>query len=789
MPLTCTVARAGSVVLTVGFAANLSAQVVHGRVTSAETALPLSNAFVEAIDSSGAQRDAWVTDAAGLFQLSVGGPGSLTLRASVIGYSGAARTLSVAPTDTLLVNFQLSPAPIELEAMDVTAEEVCSGEWNSIALAHRIWANAREALELTRWTTERGLYRYDVELFTRRVDPRTGRVISDSRRRAAAWGDHPFRTPPGVDLVQNGYVQRTGGSGFQYYAPDVDVLLSDDFVDTHCFEGIVGEGAHAGEFGLAFRPVPGRDVPDIRGVFWLEGETSQLTQLEFRYDRLDRDFDVGRLGGEIDFALPQDGGWMVQRWLIRMPVVGIRPGARAGGPWRRELAAFEEVGGEVVRIRAAEWTAERSVPRGELLGTVVDSHSRQPVRDASVRLAGTGYRSRTDERGGFSMRGIVPGTYELQVYHPVLDSLDVDTLRVPVAARAGDSARVAVELPSRAALLARRCAEAGMPSGRDEVTVHGVVLDSLAGVPIPDAVVRVAWEEIDRVTTAGFDGTRRWTEVRADSRGRYLACGLPADTRLTATALSLGQISKEVRFRGAEGSAVEQDIRIPLSAAADVQGIVRTRDRTPPSGPVRVRLGEREAITDDSGRFQFAGLPAGRHALLVESLGYEAVDDAVTIDGRGPTFIEIVVDPAAIEVEGLEVSVSSGRVAEELARGTRVDRLTRADIEKASLGARDIAEVLRSAQLPFLSVRRSQFREGNGMFSREGLCLSVGRERNDDCRQPLVLLNDVQLSRPEFMLLSIDPSSIQSIEVIGAHDGQTRFGPDARFGVVLIYTR
>lgn len=63
------------------------------------------------------------------------------------------------------------------------------------------------------------------------------------------------------------------------------------------------------------------------------------------------------------------------------------------------------------------------------------------------------------------------------------------------------------------------------------------------------------------------------------------------------------------------------------------------------------------ALSDDLGRFAIDGVPAGRFELRVEALGYEPASGGMVELGSEPVLVRIVVEPAALEVGGLEVRV------------------------------------------------------------------------------------------------------------------------------------
>ena len=74
-------------------------------------------------------------------------------------------------------------------------------------------------------------------------------------------------------------------------------LAADAFLDTHCFGLREGEDGEEDMIGLVFRPVEGREVPEIGGVLWLDAETSELERLEFAYLNLGRSREIGEPGG------------------------------------------------------------------------------------------------------------------------------------------------------------------------------------------------------------------------------------------------------------------------------------------------------------------------------------------------------------------------------------------------------------------------------------------------------------------------------------------------------------
>jgi hypothetical protein len=178
------------------------------------------------------------------------------------------------------------------------------------------------------------------------VDTGSGTVNADSRRRVEGMAHKPFVTVDPERLSASGFIERAG-EGYVYAAPDADVLLSDRFLEEHCFR-LRGSGAPApGLIGLAFEPVRGRRVSDVEGVLWVDRASAELRLLEFEYTRAPIRGSRGVPGGRMEFQRLPDGRWITSSWVIRMPVEAAPRDVNALVPATRQVVAVREVGGTV----------------------------------------------------------------------------------------------------------------------------------------------------------------------------------------------------------------------------------------------------------------------------------------------------------------------------------------------------------------------------------------------------------------------------------------------------------
>src|SRR6185437_6417194 len=120
-------------------------------------------------------------------------------------------------------------------------------------------------------------------------------------------------------FAKRGYMveDRTGRT---FDAPDADVLLDESFAATHCFHFQRADGAHRGQFGLAFTPVPSRNrdtLVDVTGTIWIDGVTPEIRTLDFLYTALEPAAADMKSGGHIEFRTMSNGIAFVQRWFLR----------------------------------------------------------------------------------------------------------------------------------------------------------------------------------------------------------------------------------------------------------------------------------------------------------------------------------------------------------------------------------------------------------------------------------------------------------------------------------------
>ena len=331
----------------------VGAQTVRGTLVEAGTNRPIPGAFVILEDSAGQAIATTLTGSAGTWLLRAPIAGTYRLRADRIGYASVlSDSLALRRGESTSYRLAVDVAPIGLTELAV---EGADGQCELLAeeglAVYGVWEEARKALAGIVWTGQQAYYRFDAVHYQRRLDEDGVPAGPAEYEEVRYFGRHPFRSIPTRDLVLGGFVQSVSGA-VQYYGPDAEVMLSNEFLRRHCFHLVETDDSDL--IGLEFEPLREARVIDIAGIMWLDPASSELRRLDFRYENLDLPVDTRRLGGTVEFTRLPSGAWIVQHWAIRVPIIEQGPLRRSSGgrtlPPRRILTGIDEGGGQVTAV-------------------------------------------------------------------------------------------------------------------------------------------------------------------------------------------------------------------------------------------------------------------------------------------------------------------------------------------------------------------------------------------------------------------------------------------------------
>jgi hypothetical protein len=286
----------------------------------------VAGALVTLVGADGRPARTAASDGEGRFRVAAPSAGTYRLRVERVGHAAAAAgPVALGADEEREMPIVLAPAPVRLEAVSATAGGRCAANpqrRDGEALA-RVWDEARKALSLTVRTAEDSLAAFHFTVYERGYTPRLGKITQDRVETRFGLMSRPFASIPAEELAEHGWVHTPPAGEMTFYGPDAEVLLSDLFLERHCFRLKDGAGAEAGMIGLEFEPLPTRRRPDVRGVLWLDRRTSELRHLEFQFVGVTtprRDV----LGGRVDFVRLPTGAWIVRGWSMRVPVAQRR---------------------------------------------------------------------------------------------------------------------------------------------------------------------------------------------------------------------------------------------------------------------------------------------------------------------------------------------------------------------------------------------------------------------------------------------------------------------------------
>jgi hypothetical protein len=279
--------------------------------------------------------------------------------------------------------------------------------------------------------------------------------------------------------------------------------------------------------------------------------------------------------------------------------------------------------------------------KGRIVGVVIDSLAGRALSNADVVIKGGVPAAETDSLGNFTIDSLVPGTYQVAVFHDRLDTLGITLLTKPFRVGPDSTMLVVLSIPSAATLVRRSC---GPPSeGTPSSAVIGHVSDPETLQPIAGAEVSIAWTDFEVAKSFGLRRTPRLVRDTTDVSGAFKLCGLPSSLEATMQArrgtavtaeipIVVGDRPVEVVTRTILLSSVDS---AATSGNAAVSGRVVLDGGTSSTGSRVELVGSNVVVlTDEKGEFTMRNLPSGSKVLLARHLGYAAATVAVDLSSH-----------------------------------------------------------------------------------------------------------------------------------------------------------
>jgi Carboxypeptidase regulatory-like domain/CarboxypepD_reg-like domain len=301
--------------------------------------------------------------------------------------------------------------------------------------------------------------------------------------------------------------------------------------------------------------------------------------------------------------------------------------------------------------------------KAAISGVVVDSLNLRYLPGADVVIEGVDATLTTDSVGRFKIDGLPPGTYQVGVFHPLLDTLGIAVASQPFHVGPDSTTIVILSVPPAATLIRRVCPPRSADQGQSAVIGH--VNDPETLEPVEGAEVSIAWTEVEVSKQVGFLQTPHVLRDTTNGAGAFHLCGVPSSTEATLQARKAAAVTSEIPISLGDTDA-ELFARTLLLSRADsgvtvgnatVSGKV-VLEGTPSTNAVsRVQLVGTNvvALTNERGEFTMTGLPSGTRVLLARHLGYGAQTVSVDLTSREPQKVTIklprfvaIMDPVVV---------------------------------------------------------------------------------------------------------------------------------------------
>jgi hypothetical protein len=438
-------------------------QSVRGAVLDKGTGGPVSGIVVALLDSAGSVMHRDLTDSAGRYRLRAPRSGVYRIRTLRVGFSPfTSEPFAMGAVEEIQRQITVASVALRLDTIRVVGRNSCRSLDDSSAVIFRLWEQAQTALTAAKLSNARSL-RASIVTYQRWEHPTRDHVLEEQRQVMSGVTRSPWHSigPDSVRAV--GYVTLDANGWTTYHAPDLDVLLSNSFVEDHCFR-LADASAGTGLIGIAFEPTQTRrNLPEIEGTIWVDRASSELQRMEFEYVNVPRTVRAARAGGNVEFVRLRDGTRTVSRWSLRFPEIDSRQ-TRTGAHFKAGTVTEEYVsrvrveGGELALLMRRSdtlWTAtvvtnsstdravqpaqlpapsieqlppSRGLSRATLHGFISNEHG-APLPRVEVAIASPRMVAVSDDSGRFRIGNIPAGRYELTArrvgYREFSDVIDV----------------------------------------------------------------------------------------------------------------------------------------------------------------------------------------------------------------------------------------------------------------------------------------------------------------------------------------------------------------------------
>lgn len=429
---------------------------------------------------------------------------------------------------------------------------------------------------------------------------------------------------------------------------------------------------------------------------------------------------------------------------------------------------------------------QNSPHNSRIVGVVGDSVNGAPLRGAEVVATGVAASVTTDSLGRFTIDNLAPGTYQVGVFHPLLESLGITLATKPFAIGPDSVGVVNLSVPSVPTLVHRYCGAeqtASTPS-----SVAGLVLDPDSDAPIAGAKVSLAWTEVTVSKETGVVRTPHELHTETNSSGFFKLCALPSDLDGTLQ-VTRGDVSTPevpVTMSGAllAFQSMSVSAKVESRATGVVTGHIVTQSGKPvPGARVEVPASGVSTVTRDDGAFRLTGVLTGTQVLVVRSLGFASAAEPLNVRSREPVDVVVTVGPKVNLLDPVLVTARRDFALEKSGfnarkRGATGHFFTREDIDRRKPNY--ISDMIKN--LSGINVTNQR---GGVAISGRSRVTSI-YSRSPACSRAYVDGFEWRDLQPGDLDMFVNPDDVIGLEVYQAGDVPTQFRSFDRGCVTLV---
>jgi hypothetical protein len=471
------------------FAPTARAQFLSGTVVDSVARFPVPGVVVMLLDSAGATVARTLTNERGEYRVALRDAvrTARTARFVRIGFTPRDVSLPEFRNGAARLDVSMFALPNLIQAVRVTANSQCRVRKDR-AQALGLWEQARAGLLATIVAREEnpgkvvrlGFYRV-MDGNSERIERM--RVESDS---AEATAKTYTAAHDAEDFMRYGFSTDSLASA-TYFGPDADVLLSDAFGISYCFEIADHDRSRPHQIGLRFMPAnPQKGRVDIDGTVWIDSVARELRDVEYKYLNVEAGARRFNPGGYVSFRSMKNGVVLIDRWRIRL--VNATPDTTVddkGHLRYYDWVYAEEDGGELARASwpdGLEWSASLGALRLHAI-----AKDKKPATGTVISLVATHYYGTADANGIVEIKELLPGPYSVRVIDPRIAELGIGwSTSVSFIAKRDTTSLATLVVPTTESRIADQCVVNHQWNVRDSLFTIGRVVTP-DGKPVNDA--------------------------------------------------------------------------------------------------------------------------------------------------------------------------------------------------------------------------------------------------------------------------------------------------------------